>query len=177
MKLKPLVCLLPLVLLGACATDYRWTSRVPEELRTVAVPVLENRTMSAELGPICATYALREFQREGTFKIRRAGDAALEVQGAIVDARWSGATFSRSDGLLARECRYCVTAEISLVDKKNGRVLQDRRKYTAETTFSAAGDFLTGRRNAAPRIAQDLARQIVDDVCSYPYNRAEAKKD
>ena len=57
-----------LVALAGCA-NYRGTSSVPEELRTVAVPVFENRTSSAELGPIITQYVLREFQREGTFSV------------------------------------------------------------------------------------------------------------
>ncbi len=174
MKIRFAALLLPLALLSACKTDYRWTSRVPEELRTIAVPVFENRTNDAELGPICTQYVLREFQREGTFKIRRYGAAALEVQGAIVEASRTAAAFSRSDGLMAKEYRYRVKAEISLVDRQNQRVLEDRRVYFAETTFNASDDLLTGQRNAAQRIAQDLARQVVDGVCSYSYNKTPA---
>ena len=155
-----------------CAS-YRWTSRVPEEIRTVAVPVFENRTMSAELGPIVTQYVLREFQREGTFSIRRAGGSSIEVQGAIVKANRHPVSYDRSYGSRADEYRYLVTAEVSIINKDAGRVLQSNHPYTAETTFLVQGDLLTAQRNAAQRIAQDIARQIVDDVVSYPYNRAK----
>lgn len=161
--------LLALALAG-CAS-YRWTSRVPEELRTVAVPVFENRTSSAELGPIVTQYVLREFQREGTFSIRRAGDSALEVQGSIVKASRDPAAFNRGYGSRASEYRYTVVAEVSLINKDTGKVLQNNRRYVAETTFLTRGDLLTAQRDAAARIAQEFARQIVDDVTSYPYNR------
>ena len=71
----------------------------------------------------------------------------------------------------ASEYRYFVTAKVSLVDKEAGKVLVDGRTYVAETTFLVQGDLLTGQRNAAQRIAADLARQIVDDVVSYPCNK------
>lgn len=71
----------------------------------------------------------------------------------------------------AGEYRYYVTAEVSIVNKDSGKVLQDARKYVAETTFMVQGDLMTGQRDAAQRIAADLARQIVDDVVSYPYNK------
>ena len=64
-----------------------------------------------------------------------------------------------------------MTAKVSLVDKEAGKVLVDGRTYVAETTFLVQGDLLTGQRDAAQRIAADLARQIVDDVVSYPYNK------
>lgn len=155
-------------------SSYRWTSRVPERMRTVAVPVFENASMAAELGPVVTQFTRREFEREGTFKLRRTGDAAVEVQGRIVRADRHGITFERAYGMRASEYRYTVEAEVSIIDKTASKVLQDNRRYTAETTFFTQGDLLTGQRNAAERIAADLARQIVDDVTSYPYNRPDA---
>ena len=100
---------------AGCA-NYRWTSRVPEELRTVAVPVFENRSMSAELGPIVTQYVLREFQREGTFKIRRTGDSALELQGVVTKVTLNGINYDRGYDRRASEYRMKVTVECSLID-------------------------------------------------------------
>ena len=154
--------------LGGCAS-YTWTSAVPEEYRTVAVPVFENRTKDAELGPIAAQYTRREIQREGTFKLKRTGEAAIELQGAIVSARRGALTYDRSLGTRANSYRYIVTAEISVIDKKNGKVLLDNRRYVAETSFLTQNDLLTGQRNAAARIGQDLGRQIVDDLVAWSF--------
>ena len=172
---KSVVCRLSsavlfLAALAGCAS-YRWTSSVPEELRTVAVPVFENRTSSAELGPIFTQYVLREFQREGTFSIRRSGSSALEVQGSIVKASRDPAAFNRGYGSRASEYRYTVTAEVSLINKDTGKVLLNNRRYVAETTFLTRGDLLTTQRDAAARIAQEFARQIVDDVTAFPYGK------
>ena len=172
MKLRTILLLVPALILAGCnLPEYRWTSRVPDELRTVAVPAFQNRSEAAELGAITTQYTLREFQREGTFSIRRSGDAAIEVQGAIVKAERRPVSFARGYGMRADEYRYYVTAEVSIVDKDRGKVLQQNRKYVAETTFMIQGDLLTGQRDAASRIAAELARQIVDDVVSYPYNK------
>ena len=169
---KGFALVLPVLAICGCA-NYRWTSSVPEEMRTIAVPVFENRTMSAELGPIVSQYVLREFQREGTFSIRRSGASSIEVQGSIVKAERRPVSYDRAYGSRADEYRYLVTAEVSIINKDAGRVLQANRRYTGETTFLVQGDLLTAQRNAAQRIAQDLARQIVDDVVSYPYDRDE----
>ena len=172
---KTVVCRLSFVVLflaalAGCA-NYRWTSSVPEELRTVAVPVFENRTSSPELGTIVTQYVLREFQREGTFSIRRSGDSALEVQGSIVKTSREAAAFDRGYGSRASEYRYIVTAEVSLINKDTGKVLMNNRRYVAETTFLTRGDLLTTQRDAAARIAQEFARQIVDDVTAFPYEK------
>ena len=164
--------MLAAVSLCGCA-NYSWTSDVPEEMRTVAVPVFENRTMAAELGPIVTQYVLREFQREGTFSIRRPGGASVEVQGSLVKAERQPVSYDRAYGSRASEYRYLVTAEVSIINRDAGRVLQSNRNYVAETTFLVQGDLLTAQRNAAQRVAQDMARQIVDDVVSYPYDGKE----
>ena len=152
-----------------CA-GYRWTSEVPESMRTVAVPTFDNRTMSAELGPIISQYALREFQREGTFSIRRTGAAALEVQGTVEKASRSAIDYDRGYGMRAKEYRYEVTVSVALVDKSSGKVLFENRRYRGETTFLTQNDLLTGQRDAAQRVAHDIARQIVDDVVGFPYS-------
>lgn len=161
-------------MLAACAAgckSYTWTSSVPEEYRTVAVPVFENRTNSAELGPIVTQYTRRELQREGTFKLRRTGDAAIELQGSITHMRRGALTYDRSLGTRANSYRYIVTAEVSVIDKKTGKVLLDNRKYTAETSFLTHNDLLTGQRNAAARIGQEMGRQIVDDLVAWSFGK------
>ena len=50
------------------------------------------------------------------------------------------------------------------VDKRSGKVLIDNRHYQAETTFMSVDDSVTARRDASGRLAEDIARQIVDDV-------------
>ena len=64
-----------LALFAGCSS-YTWTSPVPKDMRTVSVPTFRNETDVVELGAIAARQTLREFQREGTFRIASADDAA-----------------------------------------------------------------------------------------------------
>jgi hypothetical protein len=158
-------------LLTAGCANYRWSSRVPEEIRTVAVPVFQNSSSLAELGPMVSQYTLREFQREGTFSIRRSGDSSIEVQGRVAKVDFRPIAFDRGRGMRAGEYRCFATLEVAVVDKEHDRDLISKRVYKAETTITVQGDLLTARRNCVPRLATEFARQIVDDVLSYPYNR------
>jgi hypothetical protein len=157
------------MLIAGCA-NYEWGSPVPQEFRTVAVPVFENSTPVSELGPIVTQYTLREFQRNGTFKISRVGDAAVEVQGVLKKASRGALSYDRSSEMRATEYRYTVCADVTFVDKKNGNVLLECRNLKAETSFLVSDDLLTGQRNAAARIADDLAKQIVNEALSIRYN-------
>ena len=146
---------------------------MPEEIRTVAVPEFQNSTNLAELGPITTQYTLREFQREGTFSIRRSGDSSIEVQGRVTKVDFRPIAFDRGHGMRAGEYRCFATIEVTVLDKDRSKVLLAKRVHKAETTITVQGDLLTARRNCVPRLAAEFARQIVDDVLSYPYNRKQ----
>jgi hypothetical protein len=58
-----------------------------------------------------------------------------------------------------------VTALVSVIDKINGKVIVDNVEYSAGVAFaSGSTDLLTAKRDASGRLAEELARQIVDDV-------------
>ena len=155
-------------LVSGCA-NYSWRPAVPEDMRTVDVPTFRNESTVTELGSAVTTQILREFQREGTFKIRSAGDAALEVQGIVKNSDSRSVAYARKAGERNREHRLHATAIVSFIDKKTGRVLVDNRKYTATVSFLASDDILTGERDAANRLAEDFARQIVDDALALKF--------
>ena len=147
-----------------CATDYSWRSSVPEDARTVAVPTFRNEPEVSEVGALASRQLLREFQREGTFKIRTAGEAAIEVQGVIKSVSPAMAAYNRRAGGRVAAYDLSATAEISVVDKRTRKVLVDNRKYVANATFTASQDRTTAVRDASGRLMDDLARQVVDDI-------------
>ena len=157
-------------LLSGCA-GYSWGTDVPEDFRAVAVPVFENLTEVSELGPIVTQHTLREFQREGSFRVVRPADAAIEVQGVLRKMSRQGVAYDRGRGMRATEYRYTVRADVTFVDRKNGRVLLERKGLAGETTVLTQNDLLTGQKNAAARIAQDLAIQIVNEARALPFRR------
>lgn len=152
------------VVLSGCGTSYSWRSSVPESARTVAVPTFRNESDVVELGAIASRQVLREFQREGTFKIRMAGDAAIEVQGVIKSAGSDVNAYDRRTGLRLSAYKMTATVEVSVIDKREQKVLVDNRKYVATADFTAGQDLTTAKRSASGRLMEDLARQVVDDV-------------
>jgi hypothetical protein len=164
---RPSFILYPLsfiiLLLSGCA-QYRIGSAVPEELRTVAVPVFENASGFPELDAVVTQYVLREFQREGTFKLAPLENASLKLLGKLVKSDLQALNYDRNFGSRTSEYRYALTAEITLVETSTGRLLLDGVPVKAGTTFLTHGDMLTGMQDASPRIAKDLSRAIVDAV-------------
>jgi len=149
-----------------CITAYKWTSSVPEKMRTVCVPTFRNESNVTELGTIVSRQILREVQREGSFKVARPADAAVEVQGIIKSAKSGYSAGDRRSGARLGEFMFTVVAVVSVIDRVNGRVLVNNREYRAVTTFVANQDKMTGERDASGRAAEELALQIVDDMTS-----------
>ncbi len=163
-----IVALLSAVLFSGCA-GYKWGASVPQEYRKISVPVFENMTTVSEIGPIVSQYTLREFQREGSFKIVRPENAVIEVQGVLQSMTRKGIAYDRGQGMRASEYRYEIVADVTFVDKKNGKVLLERKGIKGETSFLTNDDLLTGQRNASFRIADDIARQIVNEALALPF--------
>ena len=145
-------------------SSYSWRPSVPESFRTASVPTFRNESDVTELGSVMTQQVLRELQREGTFKIREVGDAALEIQGVVKSAGAGARGYDRRAGLRLGAYEFSATVLVSVIDKRNGRVLVDNRAYRATTTFTANQDLLTAQRDASGRLSEDLARQVVDDL-------------
>ena len=149
---------------AGCATDYHWRSVVPEDARTVTVPTFRNESEVSEVGALASRQLLREFQREGTFKVRTAGEAAIEVQGVIKSVTPMQAAYNRRAGGRVVAYDLGAAAVISVIDKRKHKVLVDNRKYMANATMTAGQDRTTAIRDASGRLMDDLARQVVDDI-------------
>lgn len=164
MKSSLAIVSVALILLTGCASSYSWRSSVPEEMRTVSVPTFRNDSDLMELGALTTRQLLREFQREGTFSIRSVDEAALEVQGTVVTVSAGAVAYSRRTWMRHAAYILKMTATVSVIDKSAGRVLIDNKTYRASTSMTAGQDQTTAERDASGRLADDLARQVVDDV-------------
>ena len=165
--MKAIRLLLALSLVGGlcgCGANYLWRPSVPSAMRTVAVPTFRNESELQEVGAVAARQLLREFQREGTFRICPTGEAALEVQGAVREVSSGSPAYDRRSGLRISGYEMTGTFVVSVIDKRAGKVLVDNRAYTARAAYAAGQDQTTARRDASGRLAEDLARQVVDDV-------------
>lgn len=152
------------VFLAGCSTDYSWRSSVPEDMRSVSVPTFRNESMLTEFGSIATRQVLREFQREGSFAIRPIEEAAVEIQGVVKSVSLSALAMNRRSGLGHSVQEAKAEVLISVIDKTRGSVVVNNRQYKAQVMLTSGHDLDTTQRDAAGRLADDLARQVVDDV-------------
>jgi hypothetical protein len=161
------------LLMSGCGT-YHATSGVPAELRTIAVPVFENKTGYPEFGAIATQHTLREIQRQGSFKIAPMESASLKLL-CSVHSENRGLSFNRTYGTRASENRFRLIASVTLVERGTGKFLLDNVPIEASTTFMTYDDLLTGMQNAAPRVAEELSRNILDTILALWMPKKEEK--
>lgn len=163
------VCLAAVALFAGCAASYGWRPSVPAEKRTVTVPTFANETDVIELGAVASRQLLREIQREGTFRVASADDAAIEVQGVIKKVKTGAATYDRRMHRRYAGSVLSAEVEVSVVDKTRRAVLVDARRYVAEVPITLSQDVMTSTRDASGRLMEDLSRQVVDDLLNLKF--------
>lgn len=166
-NIAPLFTLIATLIATSGCSSYKVGSLVPEELRSIAVPVFENESGFPEIDSIVTQYVLREFQREGTMRISAKENASLMLRGTLIESTPEALNYNRNYIARASEYRYKLTAEITLIERATGKLLIDNLPVTAQTTFLTQGDMLTGLQNAYPRIAKELSRAIVDAILAH----------
>ena len=157
--------------LVGCASSYSWKPSVPQAMRSVCVPTFRNESAVSELGAIATRQLLREIQREGTFKIRNAGEAALEIQGVIKSVGSVIGAYDRQTEMVLNAYNLTAVAEVSVIDKRTHKVLADNLRFTAKTEFTSGQDLTTATRNASGRLMDDLARQVVDKLLGLKWGK------
>ena len=164
-------CCLLLGGLCGCASSYSWKPSVPKAMRSVCVPTFRNESSVQELGAIATRQLLREIQRDGTFAIRRAGDAAVEIQGVVKSAGCEIGAYDRKTEMALNAYNYTAVAEVSVIDRRSRKVLADNMRFTARTSMTSGRDLSTSMRTASGRLMDDLSRQIVDRLLSMKWER------
>lgn len=164
MKVVAWAVVLFAVLLSGCATSYAWKSRVPDAMRSVYVASFRNESGVMELGALSTRQVSREFQREGTFKLAADGEAALEIQGCVKGISVGNIAYDRRMLIRFSSLQLKMRAIVSVVDKNNGAVLVDNKEYLVEAPTVVCHDATTAERDASGRLADELARAVVDDV-------------
>ena len=82
----------------------------------------------------------------------------------MLSAGGDSVAYDRRSGLRISSYELVGEFAVSVIDKRLGKVLVDNRRYTARASFAVGQDLTTAQRDAAGRMAEDLARQVVDDV-------------
>ncbi len=82
------------------------------------------------------------------------------ITGKLKQFTRNGVSYTPGDVLQVQDYSLVLTAEVVVTERATGKVLLTR-ELTGTTTLRVGSDLASGERQAAPLIAEDLARRAV----------------
>ena len=149
------------LLASAGCAGYRLgpTNGIAAGSRSVQVNLFQNETREPRLSEPVATSLRRILQQDGTYRLATRGDADIILEGTITEFNRSGLTFDPRDVLTVRDYELVLTARFTATERGTGRVIA-ASAASGRTTIRAGADLPSAERQAAPLLAEDLARKI-----------------
>jgi hypothetical protein len=152
---------LGLVIVCSGCAGYRLgpTNGMPAGSRSIQVQLFRNETLEPRLSEPVATSLRRSIQQDGTFRLDTKGDADIIVEGTITEFNRSGLSFDPRDVLTVRDYELVVGARFTATERLTGKVIL-ASSAAGRTVIRAGADLPSAERQAAPLLAEDLARKI-----------------
>ena len=158
----------PLLLLVGCgyATGGKAT-RLPRDVKTIAVPAFVNQTQTYRIEQTMTAAVVREFISRSQYAILAdvSPDADAILRGTITSTQLSPLTYDSQTGR-ASSAMVIVTMKVSLTDKA-GKPLFENQNYTFREQYQVSREissFFEEESPAVERMARDFARTLVADI-------------
>jgi Lipopolysaccharide-assembly len=143
------------------------SSRLPTEVKTIAVPAFTNQTQSYRVEQVLTAAVVREFVTRTKFHVlpEISNDADATLRGTVTSAAAAPLTYDSETGR-ASTALITVTMRMTLVDRK-GIVLYDNPNFTFREQYQVSREVSSFFEEDAPaldRLARDFARTLVSSV-------------
>jgi hypothetical protein len=149
------------LLLGAGCAGYRLgpSNGQSAGARSIEVKPFIDRTFEPRLLEPVASALRKSIQRDGTFRLATSNPGDVVVSGTLTQYLREPLTLQPNDVFSTRDYEVRLTAHIVAIDRSSGQTLIDR-DVIARTTIRSVPDLNSAERQAAPLIADDLARIV-----------------
>lgn len=151
------------VALGVSACGYSLRASLPANIKTVHVPVLENRTQEPGIEDFVTRALTEALVTSGVARISSnpaVADGVLE--GAIVGYSLTSLAFDRSTN--ATQYRLQLALSLALKDRRTGDVIWKQERIEERADFPVTGQVtqtLVREQDAVRRAAVDISRAII----------------
>jgi len=141
--------------------------RLPQTVRTIAVPGFENKTTTYRIEQILTAAVVREFISRTRYRVVHdvtdAADATL--RGTVISTQLAPVTYDSQTGR-ASSAIIIVNMKVSLVER-GGKVLFENQNYSFREQYQISREissFFEEESPAIERLSQDFARTLVSNI-------------
>jgi outer membrane lipopolysaccharide assembly protein LptE/RlpB len=159
--------LAPLLLVACGYHTAGHSTRLPQQVHTIAVPAFANKTQTYRIEQSLTSALVREFNSRTNYRIVHdpQDDADAILRGSVINAGSSTLTFDAQTGR-ASTMLVTVNVSVKLVDRK-GAVLYDNPNYTFREQYQVSREiasFFEEDSAALDRLSRDFARTLVSNI-------------
>jgi outer membrane lipopolysaccharide assembly protein LptE/RlpB len=142
-------------------------SRLPSQVRSIAVPAFVNQTQTYRVEQVLTAAVVREFLTRTQYRIssNASEDADLTLRGTVVGTQFAPVTYDSQTGR-ASSALVTVVVRVSLMDRK-GNVVWSNPGYTFRDQYQVSRElssFFEEDQPAVDRLARDFARTLVSNI-------------
>jgi outer membrane lipopolysaccharide assembly protein LptE/RlpB len=158
------------IIAGLCGCGYHAAghgSRLPQDVKVLAVPMFVNQTQTYRIEQILTRDVVRELIGRTHYRVvtdkNSSPDASLS--GTVLSAQALPLTYDAQSGRISSAV-VTVTMKVSLVDR-SGRVLFENPNYSFRQQYQVSREVTSFFEEGTPalvRLSQDFARTLVSDI-------------
>ncbi len=153
-----------LLILSACGYHMAGTgSHLTPGMKSVFIPVFENKTMEPIVEEELTPAVIREFLQDGRIEVADSSRADMVLKGSVVSYKETPISFDASQNVL--EYRIMVTTHLILL--KNNSLSLWEKDITSTAEYAVSSDVMTTRVSkllALREIARNLSEEVTDRV-------------
>ncbi len=166
-RAKILVAAVLLLLASGCGYHQAGKgSKIPTEVKTIAVPAFLNETQSFRVESILTQAVVREFNTRTKYRIvSDPNDADAVLNGTVVLAQLAPLTYDSNTGR-ASSALVTIGVKVSL-KAKDGRILYENSNFSYREQYQVSRElssFFEEEGPAVDRLSRDFARTLVSNV-------------
>ena len=161
------VALMMLAVQGRCGYQVKGGLKAPAGVHTIAVTMLENRTLESGIEAVFTNDFLYEFTRSKVLQVAGPNVADAVLSGTIVSLNVD--TISHTADYASGERRVTITLDLALT-KANGAVIWSDGTFSDREEYKVSSDKLTTERNRrtaiealSERTAEKIHNRILQD--------------
>lgn len=152
---------------GYSASTSGRAARLPQGIRTIAIPAFVNQTQTYRIEQAFTSAVAREFVARSRYQVvyEVTGAADATLRGTIVSTQLAPLTYDSRTGR-ASSALITVQARISLLDR-SGKTLFDNPNYVFREQYQVSREvssFFEEESPAIERLSRDFARAVVADI-------------
>ena len=158
------------IIAGLCGCGYHAAghgSRLPQDVKVLAVPMFVNQTQTYRIEQILTRDVVRELIGRTHYKVvtDTNGSPDASLSGTVLSAQALPLTYDAQSGRISSAV-VTVTMKVSLVDR-SGRVLFENPNYSFRQQYQVSREVTSFFEEGTPalvRLSQDFARTLVSDI-------------